>query len=649
MTALCAALWLSSWIWESRVRIGSYSFVHKHGTLAYVRSGETGLGDATRTIALRHAFLWNRVDDHVDPKWGLSSNRIALGVAAPATRVFVDYLIAMILFGLWPACHACVESLYHRSRERRGLCRRCGFDLRLNRRRCPECGFSLWRRDRSVIDREWWLSASTKAAAIGLLLLLPASILGGWLGWGYSVERSQLRKLAKVATYVKTAPVGPSSISDAARRLHLRFFERVTSLSLDVTGTDKDLAQLSLLRNLQDLSLTNSVVTDAGLVHLKKLHHLRTLNLAGTGVSDRGMAFLASLTNLERVDVTGTKVVRAHVLRRARPDLVVDGLPSALPISVVARAPAQPASPPRPVVRRVNRLRAAKKATRPAPVKKVAPVDDRSGFSLAVTKPLVVIRRNTGIPDRRSLLPGQTSTRVKNTGTQSPDPSSFAKVTDAPVAPPLFFDTRTRRVTHVSPRDPLHRKRTTVPDPELTRTSWLDTSFVTATASDPGTAAQMRENEYRQTAAARAQPGWVQTGSVAAPIESGPRQPTLFDLAGTGLQMSPAPRSTSTSTSSNVDLAGYPQFRHQLDAPMIPAWTGRPSTTKFNVRGGPGTRLFNERQWLPPIRTGGSIDAGTRRFSSGPWPSAFPTGPASDGAHNLFAPGNDAVADHRVR
>ena len=140
---------------------------------------------------------------------------------------------------------------------------------------------------------------------------MPASIIGAWLAWAFSVEQAQLRKLAAVVTNVDTAPVGPPAVAYAARQLDLRICERVVSLRVGARGTDQDLAALTSLQNLQDLRITSPKVTDAGLVHLKRLHRLRNLDLSGTAVSDQGMAVLTTMPNLRWVDVFATNVKHA--------------------------------------------------------------------------------------------------------------------------------------------------------------------------------------------------------------------------------------------------------------------------------------------------------------------------------------------------
>jgi hypothetical protein len=44
------------------------------------------------------------------------------------------------LFPLWRMSIYCIRFLKRRHRRTRGLCTRCGYDLRASRERCPECG-----------------------------------------------------------------------------------------------------------------------------------------------------------------------------------------------------------------------------------------------------------------------------------------------------------------------------------------------------------------------------------------------------------------------------------------------------------------------------------------------------------------------------
>lgn len=70
ITALCAALWLSNWIWESHFVLGSQVFIQKHGALRHGWFTVPAQGDTAGTTAAQHTLLWGRVD----PRLNLTSN-----------------------------------------------------------------------------------------------------------------------------------------------------------------------------------------------------------------------------------------------------------------------------------------------------------------------------------------------------------------------------------------------------------------------------------------------------------------------------------------------------------------------------------------------------------------------------------------------
>lgn len=91
--------------------------------------------------------------------------------------------------------------------------------------------------------------------------------------------------------------------------------------ALDLEGTpitDAGLAHLSRLVQLQRLDLSGTSVTDAGLAHLTSLGGLRRLFLAETAITDAGMPHLAHFTHLNRLSLSGTKISDAGLLHLAK-------------------------------------------------------------------------------------------------------------------------------------------------------------------------------------------------------------------------------------------------------------------------------------------------------------------------------------------
>ncbi len=436
-----------------------------------------------------------------------------------------------------------------------------------------------------------------RMGVIGLASLLPASLLGGWLAWGYAVERAQLSKLMAVVSKVNTAPVGPAPIASIARRLNLRFFERVISLTIDAGGRDMDLAHLAPLRHMQHLQFSNNNVTDAGLTHLSNLQDLRTLDLSGTNVTDQGLACLASLAKLQRIDVTGTSVKYARLLRHERTGLVVDGLPSP-PLAAMARAPAFPTRAPRPRPRRANRPRKA----RPVPAYQGRIADLRSTALPATIRP--------------------------------PVRATFASGYDVLLGPPLFFDAQTRSATTMGPPDRL--TRTMVPLPRSSRDIWLEPPMVALTDSDEVIANVVRKMNSWQSTDAGASSGGVQPGSVATAMASGPQlKQTTYERNGNGLSNAPAPRGI------NIRGAGLSAPSRLLDVRNTAFRMGRSS----NATSDDDIRLFEDHRWLPPIRDVGRFDARIPTFNSRPWPYTAPTGAAGAAADYRFMRDGAAAAN----
>ena len=86
----------------------------------------------------------------------------------------------------------------------------------------------------------------------------------------------------------------------------------LTSLeSLDLSRTqvtDLELKQLARLKNLKELSISGTNVTDAGLKELAGLKNLQLLDLVRTGVTDAGMVNLADVNGLQVLCLAATHV-----------------------------------------------------------------------------------------------------------------------------------------------------------------------------------------------------------------------------------------------------------------------------------------------------------------------------------------------------
>lgn len=110
-------------------------------------------------------------------------------------------------------------------------------------------------------------------------------------------------------------------ITDAASH-YLRCFPHLEQLDLSATEiTDAALADISQLKKLRELSLSDTRVTNEGMKSIAKLTHLKSLSLCNTAVSDEGMAHLRSLP-ITKLYAEGSKMTPAS----AKPIIERDGL-----------------------------------------------------------------------------------------------------------------------------------------------------------------------------------------------------------------------------------------------------------------------------------------------------------------------------------
>ena len=105
-----------------------------------------------------------------------------------------------------------------------------------------------------------------------------------------------------VAVHLERTVIGDGDIACLSGLTHLR------NLTLDGTGvTDAGLAHLCV-KKLEGLSLCDTQVDDTGLKNLSGLSKLTILYLSRTQITDAGLAHLARLTKLREIAVDGTAV-----------------------------------------------------------------------------------------------------------------------------------------------------------------------------------------------------------------------------------------------------------------------------------------------------------------------------------------------------
>ena len=83
----------------------------------------------------------------------------------------------------------------------------------------------------------------------------------------------------------------------------LEKFAALTELTLNQNCTDSILKSVAKLKNLETLTLNNTLITDSGFQYLMKHPALKTCNISETPISDDSMSVLDSLPKLNRVEI----------------------------------------------------------------------------------------------------------------------------------------------------------------------------------------------------------------------------------------------------------------------------------------------------------------------------------------------------------
>jgi uncharacterized membrane protein/mono/diheme cytochrome c family protein/SepF-like predicted cell division protein (DUF552 family) len=106
--------------------------------------------------------------------------------------------------------------------------------------------------------------------------------------------------------------VNVSTLNDVQMAMLEPLAENIVWLKLgDTKITDKSLATILKLKNLQKLHLENTTIGDNALKGLDKLPYLDYLNLVGTTVTDAGIANLATSKSLKQLYLWHTKATEA--------------------------------------------------------------------------------------------------------------------------------------------------------------------------------------------------------------------------------------------------------------------------------------------------------------------------------------------------
>jgi Leucine Rich repeat len=123
------------------------------------------------------------------------------------------------------------------------------------------------------------------------------SELGGSVKWG----RDEQNKAVITEVGLATLPVTDRDLKRLAGLKHLK------KLTLGLGGskiTNQGLAELSDLRELEHLDLSNTAISDDGLQHLKNLTGLRFLALNNSKVTGTGLQHLKALGDLAELELT---------------------------------------------------------------------------------------------------------------------------------------------------------------------------------------------------------------------------------------------------------------------------------------------------------------------------------------------------------
>jgi hypothetical protein len=158
------------------------------------------------------------------------------------------------------------------------------------------------------------------------MLAVPGGALAVLLGFALHAEvryrrrAAAIRELQEVGRVVFGDPPPPSWFSKLlGRRAKADLPVHVVMLEGE-HATERALADIGLITELEYLNLGESAVNDAGLAHIGSLANLKQLELSRTSVTDAGLAHLPGLPNIEWLGLIGTGVTDAglaHLRDRA--------------------------------------------------------------------------------------------------------------------------------------------------------------------------------------------------------------------------------------------------------------------------------------------------------------------------------------------
>ncbi len=136
-----------------------------------------------------------------------------------------------------------------------------------------------------------------------------------------------VRPLSSTQNLLEVSAVNAPNLSDDQIALLLPLSEQIAWLKLGKTKiTDKGLAQLTKLKNLNKLHLEYTEVSDAGMASLKELPRLEYINILSTKVTDKGLESAMGLKSLRSIYVWQSMVTDTVVktLAKSHPKIEIN-------------------------------------------------------------------------------------------------------------------------------------------------------------------------------------------------------------------------------------------------------------------------------------------------------------------------------------
>lgn len=162
-------------------------------------------------------------------------------------------------------------------------------------------------------------------------LLLMVAVVGIPCGWlAREIEQARRQRMALEALKVNEADymqqmkiamgleeARSPGVGWLRKNLGEEFFEEKTSLRIHDVAED-DLAYLSQLPELKELSMLSDSITDKGLAHLKGCPQLQKLSLSWPHITKAGWSHLQGVVRLRELDITGATVADAELEQIAK-------------------------------------------------------------------------------------------------------------------------------------------------------------------------------------------------------------------------------------------------------------------------------------------------------------------------------------------